>query len=236
MEKLVVFSGAGMSAESGLKTFRDNGGLWENHDVHEVATPEAWARNPDMVLRFYNERRKQLLKAVPNGAHQTVAKLENHYDVTVVTQNIDNLHERAGSKNVMHLHGELMKARSQSNPNYRVVLEKATMDSNDRCPEGLQLRPDVVWFGEPVPMIEVASKVISLADILIVIGTSLNVYPAAGLVFEASRNCKKIVIDPKSNDLQLGADWLFINEKAEKGMNLIFQSIKKGGLHRLFES
>lgn len=234
MEKLVVFSGAGMSAESGLKTFRDHNGLWENYNIQEVATPEAWEKNPQLVLSFYNQRRAQLFKAKPNKAHTIVADLENFFDVAVITQNIDNLHEKAGSNNVLHLHGELMKAKCHICKNYSILLDKEKINYDDLCPKGHQLRPEVVWFGEAVPMIPIAANEIKKADILIVIGTSLNVYPAASLVFETNENCKKIVVDPKANELNLDDNWAIVNEKAEKGLETIYQLIKKGGINRLF--
>lgn len=229
MEKLVVFSGAGMSAESGLKTFRDHDGLWENHNIYDVATPEAWLKDQNLVLRFYNQRRKQLFQSMPNQAHAEVAKLQSNFDVSVITQNIDNLHEKAGSKKVLHLHGELMKAKCHICTDYSITLEKEEINSKDICPKGHQLRPDVVWFGEAVPMIPKAVSIISKADYLIVIGTSLNVYPAAGLVHETNEKCKRFVIDPKANELRLNDSWMVINKKAEEGMKLINKLIKKGG-------
>jgi NAD-dependent deacetylase len=195
MQRLVVFSGAGMSAESGLKTFRDSGGLWEKYDINEVATPEAWARNPELVLEFYNQRREQIISAEPNAAHKALVELESKYDVCIVTQNIDNLHERAGSKRVLHLHGEISKAKSERNDD--VVVEKlGPIKIGDVAPDGHQLRPHVVWFGEPVPEYEKALKIISEADILIVVGTSLNVYPAAGLVHYVPEHCEVHLVDP----------------------------------------
>lgn len=195
MKEIVVFSGAGMSAESGLKTFRDSDGLWENYDVAQVATPEAWAANPELVLRFYNARRQQVLEASPNLAHQYLKKLEEKHNVHVITQNIDDLHERAGSTKVLHLHGEILKSRSANNPS-RLFEQKRPIKLGDVADDGYQLRPHVVWFGEAVPELDNAKSVIEKADILIIIGTSLNVYPAAGLVYCARKNAKIYLIDP----------------------------------------
>ncbi|HAV4279891.1 TPA: NAD-dependent deacylase, partial [Acinetobacter baumannii] len=187
MTKLVVFSGAGMSAESGIRTFRDSNGLWENYDIQQVATPEAWERNPALVQRFYNERRKNILEAQPNEAHQYIAKLQDHYDVQVITQNIDDLHERAGNQNVLHLHGNIRLAKS-SGPDaqyttqfYEVNGWKLDLEQ-DFCPDGYPLRPHVVWFGEAVPAYEEAIRLVQSADIFIVIGSTLSVYPVAALV------------------------------------------------------
>ncbi|HAV4551051.1 TPA: NAD-dependent deacylase, partial [Acinetobacter baumannii] len=189
MTKLVVFSGAGMSAESGISTFRDSNGLWENYDIQQVATPEAWERNPALVQRFYNERRKNILEAQPNEAHQYIAKLQDYYDVQVITQNIDDLHERAGSQNVLHLHGNIRLAKS-SGPDaqyttqfYEVNGWKLDLEQ-DFCPNGYPLRPHVVWFGEAVPAYEEAIRLVQSADIFIVIGSTLSVYPVAALVHE----------------------------------------------------
>jgi len=199
MKKIVVLTGAGMSAESGINTFRDAGGLWEQHRVQDVATPEGWHRNPQLVLDFYNERRKQLLAAKPNAGHITLAELEKQYDVRIVTQNVDNLHEQAGSSHVIHLHGELMKVRS-SGPGEEVF--KLTPDNyethlGDKCPKGYQLRPHIVWFGEAVPEIESAIDMVSIADILVIIGTSMQVYPAAGLINYAKPGIPIYLIDPQ---------------------------------------
>jgi NAD-dependent deacetylase len=195
-KRIVFFTGSGISAESGIKTFRDAGGLWEDHNVHDVATPEAFMRNPGMVLRFYNARRRQMYEVEPNAAHRFIAELEGEYDVQVVTQNVDNLHERAGSSNVLHLHGELDKGRSSSNPNLIVPLYGKDINLEDRAPDNTQLRPHVVWFGEAVPAIEQAIPIIERADVLVVIGTSLQVYPAAGLLDYMPKQCKLICVDP----------------------------------------
>jgi NAD-dependent deacetylase len=181
LKKLVVLTGAGISAESGLKTFRDSDGLWNGHRIEDVATPEAWQRNPEKVLDFYNERRRGLLQAKPNAAHEGLVKLESMFDVHIITQNVDDLHERAGSNNVLHLHGELLKVRSESNPD--LVYETSDdIFMGQKASDGAQLRPDIVWFGESVPRIEEAYNIVSTADIFVIIGTSLQVYPAAGLI------------------------------------------------------
>jgi NAD-dependent deacetylase len=192
---IVVLTGAGMSAESGLRTFRDSDGLWEEYSIYEVATPEAFEEDPALVLRFYNERRKQLLECEPNAGHQALVRLEEKFDVQIITQNVDDLHERAGSKNIVHLHGELRKVRSTGNPDY-IIPHDGDIQLGDTCPKGHQLRPHIVWFGERVDMIEVAEEIARKADILIVIGTSLLVYPAAGLLSYADKDIPKYIIDP----------------------------------------
>lgn len=193
--KIVVLSGAGVSAESGIKTFRDGNGLWENHDIMEVASPEGFKRNPALVLDFYNQRRRQLQTVEPNSAHFALAELEKHHDVTIITQNVDDLHERAGSTDVIHLHGELLKARSTVDEN--LILEwKDDLNIGDCCENNHQLRPHIVWFGEMVPMIEVASEIIEDADAIIIVGTSMQVYPAAGLIQYAKANALVYFIDP----------------------------------------
>ncbi len=196
MEKIVVFTGAGVSAESGIKTFRDQGGLWEQHDITDVATPEGFAKNPELVLEFYNERRRNVLDSEPNKAHRAVARLEEGYEVDVITQNIDDLHERAGSSNVLHLHGEILKARSSLDPSLLYDVGREGIKLGDKCEKGSQLRPHVVWFGEPVPAMEKALRLTQTADIILTVGTSLNVYPAAGLVTEAPPSAKQYLIDP----------------------------------------
>ena len=193
--KIVVLSGAGVSAESGIKTFRDGNGLWENHDIMEVASPEGFKRNPALVLDFYNQRRRQLQTVEPNSAHIALAELEKHHDVTIITQNVDDLHERAGSTDVIHLHGELLKARSTVDEN--LILEwKDDLNIGDCCDNNHQLRPHIVWFGEMVPMIEVASEIIEDADAIIIVGTSMQVYPAAGLIQYAKADAQVYFIDP----------------------------------------
>lgn len=198
-KKIVVLTGAGMSAESGIATFRDTDGLWENHRVEDVATPEGFRINPELVLEFYNQRRKELLGTKPNNGHLGLAELEKEYDVTIVTQNVDNLHEQAGSSDVVHLHGELMKSRSSRDPSiiYEMDKDNVEIKIGDMCELGSQLRPDIVWFGEAVPMIETAAKVVQKADIVVIIGTSLNVYPAGGLVDFAKTGTPIYLIDPK---------------------------------------
>lgn len=193
---VVVFTGAGISAESGISTFRDSGGLWEQHDVREVATPEAWRNNPALVLRFYNERRKQVLEASPNAAHKALVELEKKFKVTIITQNVDDLHERAGSKNVVHLHGEIRKARSTYDPSLIYTIKGWELNQGDRCEQGSQLRPHIVWFGEMVPEMPRAQEIASTADVMITVGTSLNVYPAAGLVHVAPKHSVLYIVDP----------------------------------------
>lgn len=196
MQKLVVLTGAGMSAESGVNTFRDSGGLWEGHDVMEVASPQGFARNPELVLGFYNQRRRQLFEVQPNSAHLRLAGLEDAYDVTIVTQNVDDLHERAGSSDVLHLHGELLKARSIQNE-HLVFNWKEDINLGDLAEDGTQIRPHIVWFGEAVPMLEPAIQITEQADILVIIGTSMQVYPAASLVHYVKSNIPIYFIDPK---------------------------------------
>lgn len=223
---VVILTGAGMSAESGIATFRDSGGLWENHRVEDVATPEGFRRNPQLVLDFYNVRRKELLGAEPNMGHQLIADLEKNYDVTVVTQNVDDLHERAGSKKVIHLHGELMKVRSTGNPNAITTLTADNIEINvgDKDADGYQLRPHIVWFGEAVPMIEEAVNVVRKADVLIVIGTSLNVYPAAGLLDFAPSGIPIYLIDPKPVGVKR-SDVEHVQKGASEGMKDVVRKL-----------
>lgn len=195
MRKLVVLTGAGISAESGIRTFRDAGGLWEGHRVEDVATPEAWQRQPGVVLEFYNQRRRQLLSVEPNAAHISIAQAESDFELTIVTQNVDDLHERAGSRNVLHLHGELLKARSTGDP-HLVYAWRNDLTMEDRCEKGFPLRPHIVWFGEAVPMFEDAIPVVQAADAILVIGSSMQVYPAAALVGYALRNAAVCYVDP----------------------------------------
>jgi NAD-dependent deacetylase len=218
MKHLVVLTGAGISAESGIKTFRDSGGLWEEHDVTEVATPMAWWKNQELVLRFYNERRRQLEKAQPNAGHIGIAALEKHFRVTVITQNVDNLHERAGSTNILHLHGELTKARSTTDPALIYDIGYKDILKGDKCEKGSQLRPHIVWFGEAVPMMDEAARITSEADIFAVIGSSLNVFPAAGLIQYAPSRAPLWLIDP--NDVEVPVSGLveIIKEPASKGV------------------
>lgn len=216
-QKLVVLSGAGMSQESGLKTFREMGGLWEEFRVEEVATPEAWESNPTLVLDFYNQRRKALLEAVPNAGHTGLAELEPYFDMQIITQNVDNLHERAGSKHVLHLHGELMKVRSTQNPELVYPLDGWELKQGDTCELGSQLRPHIVWFGEEVPNMRLAIPMVEEADILVVIGTSLMVYPAAGLVHYARPGVPVYLIDPAEPDLRY-RNVTCIRKKASEGV------------------
>lgn len=220
---IVVFTGAGVSAESGLKTFRDSDGLWENYRIDEVATPEAWERNPQLVLEFYNMRRKQCMEAVPNEAHYLIAALEKKYKVSVITQNIDDLHERAGSSYVLHLHGEIMKVRSSIDENLIYPIQKWELKMGETCEKGSQLRPHIVWFGEPVPMMPKAIEIVQTADILIVIGSSLVVYPAAGLIFYAPSDIPKYLIDPGEFSKNMLQNFIHVKKKATEGMRELFE-------------
>jgi NAD-dependent deacetylase len=202
--RIVVFSGAGVSAESGLRTFRDSDGLWEEFRIEEVATPQAWHKNPELVLRFYDLRREQVLAAQPNAAHRAIAALEEHFPVQVITQNIDDLHERAGSTKVLHLHGEIRKARSTANPALVTPVDGPSLRLGDRCALGSQLRPHIVWFGEEVPLMPLAARYMAQADHLLVVGTSLAVHPAAGLIHHAPRGCAITLVDPAEVALPRG--------------------------------
>jgi NAD-dependent deacetylase len=193
-KNLMVLTGAGISAESGLKTFRDSDGLWEGYDIEDVATPMAWRRNPDLVLKFYNERRRNVLEAEPNEAHYGLARLEKQFDVTIITQNIDDLHERAGSTNVLHLHGEILKMRSEKDESL-IYETRKDIQLGDLADDGAQLRPHIVWFHEPVPMIEKAALLLQEADYFVIVGTSLVVYPAAGLIHHVAEKVPKYIID-----------------------------------------
>lgn len=225
MKRLVVFSGAGVSAESGLNTFRDSGGLWEEYDVMDVATPEAWAQNPEMVLEFYNKRRTQILNASPNKAHELIASLEQMYDVDVITQNIDDLHERAGSGKVLHLHGEITKSRSTYPPFKTYPIKGDCLNWGDKCASGFQLRPHVVWFGEAVPLVPLAEEIIAGAEIVIVVGTSLNVFPAAGIVNAASKRATIYLIDPNNVKVR-GLDYVVhIKKSATEGMEDLYKKL-----------
>ncbi len=228
MKKIVVFSGAGMSAESGISTFRDSNGLWENYDIQDVATPEAWHRNPELVQRFYNERRKNILEAQPNKAHQIIADLEQYFNVTVITQNIDDLHERAGSEHVIHLHGNIRLAKS-SKANAQYSTEFYPIEGwelnleNDKCPDGYPLRPHVVWFGEAVPAYEDAVQTIQDADIFIVIGSTLTVYPVAGLIHEIPSTCEAYYIDPHASYDRVPQQYQCLKMNATEGMQQLFE-------------
>ena len=196
MKRLVVFTGSGISAESGIRTFRGYDGLWENYRIEEVATPQAWESNPELVLEFYNQRRRQVLAAEPNPGHKSLANLEQLFDVYIITQNIDDLHERAGSSRVLHLHGEILKARSTADPSLVYPVKGSELHAGDRCEKGSPLRPHIVWFGEMVPELDRAAELVSTADIVLVVGTSLAVYPAAGLIHYARERAEKILVDP----------------------------------------
>ena len=219
MKTLVVLTGAGMSAESGLKTFRDMGGLWEDYDVYEVASPGGWERDREMVIRFYNERRKQLLETSPNRGHFGLVELETDFNVQIVTQNIDDLHERAGSTSILHLHGELRKSRSTTDPTLVYDIDGWELNEGDLCEKGSQLRPHVVWFGEAVPAIEEAAKIVSTADFLVIIGTSMNVYPAAGLINHVPENSPIYIIDPNEVSIPGYSRIKVIRKKAGEGVD-----------------
>lgn len=223
MKNLVILSGAGMSAESGISTFRDAGGLWDKYPVEQVATPEGYARDPELVIHFYNERRKQLLDVRPNRGHELLAELEKHFNVTVITQNVDNLHERAGSTRVIHLHGELTKvcsSRDPNNPHYikKLKPEEYEVHMGDCAGDGSQLRPFIVWFGEAVPAIETAIDIVEKADIFVIIGTSMNVYPAAGLLNYVPRTAEVYLIDPKPVDTHTSRSIYIIQKGASEGV------------------
>ena len=222
-KKVIVLTGAGISAESGLKTFRDAGGMWEGYNVYDVATPEAWHRDPALVQQFYNERRKAVLEALPNEGHYALVKLEEKYDVTIVTQNIDDLHEKAGSSNVIHLHGIITKSQSEKRPDLTYEIAGWELKMGELCELGSQLRPHVVWFGEPVPMIEEAAQLCYLADIFIVVGTSLQVYPAAGLIDLVPKNAWKFIID--LNETSVPQDVQKIIEPASTGVPRLVQRL-----------
>jgi NAD-dependent deacetylase len=230
MKKLVVLTGAGISAESGLATFRNAGGLWEGHDVMEVASPEGWRKNKELVLEFYNQRRRQMHNVTFNDAHKALVRLEEIFDVTVITQNVDYFHEKSGSSKVIHLHGELDKARSSVNPELIYDLNGKDIKIGDKCEEGSQLRPHVVWFGEMVPMMETAVRHCLEAEIFIVIGTSLVVYPAASLLEFVPDNIKIYLIDPEKPEyLPYQKDVEFIQEKAVKGTSELVEKLLKSG-------
>lgn len=218
MKKIVVLSGAGISAESGIATFRDANGLWEGHDVMEVASPQGWAANMELVLEFYNQRRKNAHEAQPNKGHYALAELEQHFEVSIITQNVDNLHEKAGSSQVIHLHGELFKSRSTGNPSLVYNMESWELNKGDLCEQGHQLRPHIVWFGEAVPMMEVAIKEAFEADIFIVVGTSMNVYPAAGLIDYIGEEIPKYVIDPNMPEIASRPNLHLIEKKGTVGL------------------
>ncbi|MFP4557337.1 MAG: Sir2 family NAD-dependent protein deacetylase [Bacteroidales bacterium] len=226
MKKLVVLTGAGISAESGIKTFRDMGGLWEEYDVMEVASPQAWERDPELVLRFYNDRRRQLGTVNPNAGHKALAQLEKDFDVHIITQNVDNLHERAGSSKILHLHGELTKVRSTRYPELIYDVGYKDIHIGDYCDKGAQLRPHIVWFGEAVTAIPDAAAIAQQADVLAVVGTSLNVYPAAGLIDYASPQVPVFLVDPNDVPVYSGHDVTFIKEPASTGVPKMIELIR----------
>ena len=225
MKKIVVLSGAGISAESGIKTFRDSNGLWENHKIEDVASPEGFARNPELVLEFYNLRRRQLSEVQPNEAHNILAELQKYFDVHIITQNVDDLHERAGSENIIHLHGELKKARPV-NDEESIIPWEGDLNLGDLDENGIQLRPHIVWFGEMVPEMENAATIASTADILLVIGTSLQVYPAASLLHYVPAGCEIFVIDPHLSQ-NVTNEKNFFKTSATEGMKLFREAIYK---------
>ncbi len=218
MRKLVVLTGAGVSAESGIQTFRDSNGLWENHSILEVASPEGWRKNPELVQNFYNQRRKQLSHCQPNDAHKILANLESHFEVHIITQNIDDLHERAGSSRIIHLHGELAKSQSTIDPSLVYPLAHWEIKSGDKCEKGSPLRPFIVWFGEDVPMMDSAIQIATEAEIFVVLGTSLQVYPAAGIIDFVPKKAEKYLIDPHVPQVRLPHDLTVIREIATVGM------------------
>ena len=224
MKRLVVLTGAGVSAESGIRTFRDSNGLWEEYDVMEVASIEGWHKNPELILRFYNERRKQMFSCEPNKGHLLLAELEKYFEVRIITQNIDNLHEKAGSTQVLHLHGELIKARSSVDPSLIYTIGNKEIRIGDYCDKGSQLRPYIVWFGEAVPAMEEAIPLVESADILCIIGTSLNVYPAAGLLHYAYDNTPVWLIDP-APPLDLPRRVKVISKGAGEGVATLMEAI-----------
>jgi NAD-dependent deacetylase len=224
-QKLVVFTGAGISAESGIKTFRDGGGLWEEFDINEVATPQAWEKNKELVLEFYNKRREQVLKAQPNEAHYALVELEKKYDVHIITQNIDDLHERAGSKKVLHLHGEIIKSRSTVDPSLVYKINGTQLKLGDKCEKGSQLRPHIVWFGEMVPQMDTAYVITEKADIFLVVGTSMLVYPAAGLIDYTPQNIPKFLIDPSDVKINGISNLRIIKEKASVGLTKLVEEL-----------
>jgi len=227
MKKLVVFTGAGISQESGIKTFRDSGGLWEDYKISDVCSPEAWKKDPELVLDFYNKRREQILNARPNSAHKAITSLEKYFEVQIITQNIDDLHERAGSTNVLHLHGEITKARSTTTEKIYTIGNNPIY-LNDLCENGHQLRPHIVWFGEAVPNMEIANDMVKTADFFIVAGTSLNVYPAAGLVHVASKSSIKFLVDPSEQLKTPSIENLTVyRENATVGIPKIASKLKK---------
>ena len=227
MRKIVVFTGAGVSAESGINTFRGSGGLWEGYRVTDVATPEAWIKDPEMVQRFYNQRRKQCLEVQPNAAHRLLAAWAEVEDVHIITQNIDDLHERAGSRRVLHLHGEIRKAQSSKDASLIYPVEGPDILMGELCERGTQLRPHVVWFGEAVPNLQTAAQITQQADVFIVIGTSLQVYPAANLLYETKAACQVFLIDPQADEMSLPAAVQRISQTASEGLQIVRDKLAK---------
>ncbi|MDN5203238.1 NAD-dependent deacylase [Fulvivirgaceae bacterium BMA10] len=223
--KIVVLSGAGISAESGIPTFRDSNGLWEGYDVMEVASPEGWRKDKSLVLDFYNQRRKAALSAQPNAGHIALAELQEHFDVAIITQNIDNLHEKAGSRHVIHLHGEIFKSRSTLDPSLVYDIDGWELSEGDKCEKGSQLRPHIVWFGEMVPMMEVAVEETLQADIFIVVGTSLVVYPAAGLLDYVDASIPKYIIDPNMPGVASRENLFLVEEKGSVGLEKVSKEL-----------
>lgn len=226
-KRMIVLTGAGMSAESGIPTFRAVDGLWENHNIKDVASPDGWSRDPKMVLDFYNQRRKNVHEVEPNRGHEILAEMQMDFDVHIITQNIDNLHERAGSKSVMHLHGEITKSRSTLNQSLVYDIEGTELNWGDKCELGSQLRPHIVWFGESVPMIESAAGLTATAEIFVVIGTSLQVYPAAGLLQYAPPFSQKYIIDPNADEMELESNMKAIVDGAGSGLAKLLLMIVK---------
>ena len=227
MKKIAVLTGAGISAESGIRTFRDSNGLWEGHDVMEVASPQGWAKNQELVLDFYNQRRKQALTAEPNAGHLALADLEKDFEVVIITQNVDNLHEKAGSSNIIHLHGELFKSRSTLDSNLVYDMEGWELNVGDTCEKGSQLRPHIVWFGEMVPMMELAASEALSADIFMVVGTSMLVYPAAGLIDYIREDLPKFIIDPHKPEVQSRPNLHFYEENGTTGVPKVAKLLRE---------
>lgn len=227
-EKLVVLTGAGISAESGLATFRGSDGLWEGHRVEDVASPEGWARNPELVLDFYNQRRQAARQAQPNAGHRALVALEQAYEVVIVTQNVDDLHERAGSSHILHLHGKLMEARSTRHEELVYPMQSDIIRLGDLCEKGHQLRPNIVWFGEQVPLMEQAMHEAATADVFLVVGTSLQVYPAAGLLHYTRPSCPIYIIDPNQPPVSAGPSVQFVREPATTGVPRVAQELLAG--------
>jgi NAD-dependent deacetylase len=225
MKNLVILTGAGISAESGVSTFRDSNGLWQKHRIEDVASPMAWKNNPEMVMEFYNQRRKQLFEVEPNQGHKSIPLLNKHFNVQIITQNVDDLHERAGSENVLHLHGELKKSRSTIDENLIYELENWELKIGDKCEKGSQLRPHIVWFGESVPLIETAIKITEKADVFIVVGTSMLVYPAASLIDYVRPEIPKYYIDPNAMEINGISNLKIIKQKAGKGVPMLIEEL-----------